>query len=100
MPIHTPIRIQQPEEAPPSTSAKVSPIFYWKDGTAFNNNLIKYDTTTRKAENIHDRCLDMSDAYAVQVNQDLFAYKKTPSFVCYSNLTSGPIRKTAKATPP
>ena len=42
----------------------------------------------------------MSDAYAVQVNQDLFAYKKTPSFVCYSNLTGGPIRKTVKATPP
>ena len=41
----------------------------------------------------------MSDAYAVQVNQDFFSYKKTPSFVCYSNLTSGPIKKIVKATP-
>ena len=50
-------------------------------------------------EKVEDRCLDMSDTCAVQVNQDLFAYKKTPSFVCYSNLTSGSVKKTVKATP-
>ena len=57
-------------------------------------------TVTNTVENIQDNCLEIYHAYAVQVKQDIFAYKSTPTLVCYSNLTSGQITKTVKATPP
>ena len=44
----------------------------------------------------------MDDVYVVQVKQELYAYKciHATSLVWYSNLTSGQITKSEKATPP